>query len=515
MFKVDVPASEVYRISTRPAILKSLATIIEYFNIPKNHKVYFNGEAEVSKLLGGLYNSKRGDDKNTDLGYDDKIFVELDDDYSGYNDELDSESKSTPTTPHMWYDPITNAMIRPVYQNRKYTITINKYFKDRLTAKTFHNKIRSGSLSSHQNNMFDMNTHYPIPWRILECFQSIYKKQLTAGIYTEGPDVNFIKWFRYFATVPTDIISNLIGNNDTLVFNQQVANTGIEFGEVNFAKVSKGAFIGKYEVSWTYSFYWNEHVKWEVQYPIQVYQQPMEQDWIPEVFEQNKMDLPSNRFMESKLAALIFGDKLIDTVGYVALPVQDNWRPPNVNWLSPQLQVLLTVTNDPEQVLLNITSLNGFNWEPNFLKWILKYYNKVTTRHRSPLNFKVYSDNTEVAEEQLTLRENGDLVLLRPPSLSNIYRIVFSLDYALRLYSDDCINDIVTDTEWGRWIIEQLFPSYNIPPYFGENGTLDWWDVHNSIEVGDGDEVEFFERGTMGSVIFAYNAATNRFNYQR
>ncbi|QGY75123.1 hypothetical protein CF8_0109 [Aeromonas phage CF8] len=504
MFNVDVPSSETYKISLRPAVFKTLATIIEYFNISQNHKIFFNGEAEVSKLLGGLYNNRRGDDIATDVGYDDKIFVELEEDYSGYNDGLDSESRATPTTPNMWYDPVTKSSLRAVFQNRKYTVTLYKYFKDRNTAQTFHRKIRSAMLSSHQNNLFDMKTHYPIPWRILECFKSIYDKQVKAGVIVESPTMNFIKWFRALSELPTDIISNLIGNNDTLVFVQELANNGIDFGDAYFAKVTKGAYIGKYEVSWNYSFYWNDHAKWEVKYPIQVYQQPMEDEWIPDVFEQNQKELPTSRFMESKLAGLIFRGDPNSTVAYHALPRQDNWRPNPINWLSPQMQVLINVDDSPEQVLININQLQGFTWNGDFIKWIIKYKDKVTKRAYNPMNFKVYSDDTEVLETQIELRENGDLVLLRPATISNIYRVVFSLDYALRQYTEQCVNDIVSDPEYGQWIINLLFP--------GLYGTIDWdnpinwWDdIHNKVDNGDGEEVIFFERGTMGMVIFAHN----------
>lgn len=505
MLNVNVEAYESYKISTRPAVYKSLAQMLEYFNLHQNHLVYFNDEAEVSKLLGGLYNDRKGSDLATDTGYKDKIFVELDDDYSGFNDELDSRHKNAGNAPLMWACPITGASIRPIYNGRKFTVTLNKYFKDRVTAQTFHSKIRSAVLGSHLNSYFSLDTHYPLTNTILDFFSEIYSRLVKGGAIVEGPDMNAYKWFKGNALVPTDIITNLIGKNECFVFTQQLAENGLNYGTPNLAKITKGQYLGQYIVSWDYSFYWNIHTEWELRYPLQVYQQLIPTKYIPEVFEANKLDTPTNRFKESRMAKALFGVYGNIPQKYHVLPDADNWRPHDVYWLVPQLQVLSNMEDIPEQVIINIKNIRGFKWNDRYIHYIMKYRTKVTDRHHSPFNFKVYSDDTEILETHIELRENGDLVLLRPPTMKNIHRVVFSLDYALRLYTPDCIDDLLNDPEYGKWIISELFPSVKVPEDFGQGGRDDWWDIHNEVEVGDGEKVDFFPRGMMGFRIIAYN----------
>lgn len=504
MFNIHIPSQETYKIHLRPAIYQSLATVLEYFNIHQKHKIYFNGEGEVSKLIGGLYNSKRGDDIDSDLGYDDKIFVEVEIDYGGFNDELDSENKGGQTVPPLWVDPITGSMIRPVYTGRRVDVTINKFFKDRTTAQTFHRNIRSGLLQSNLISTFDVNTHYPIPMSLLECYQDVYKRLLNGKAVDEENGKNFLSWFRGNSTVETDIISNIVGNNNCLVFLQQNADNGMNYGPVNFAQVNKGRYIGQFEVSWTYSFFWNEHTKWSLEYPIQVFQQQMPGKWIPDQHERSLIRPPSNRFLESTFARAVFGAGIPTNPFYHVLPNQDNWRPPTESWLSPQLQILVNMEDvQGEQVILNIKDIHGFTWDEKFLKYILQHHTKVTRRHRSPLNFKVWSNNTQVLESQIELRENGDLVITRPPTLSNIYRVVFSLDYALRQYTDDGVWDILDDGEYGRWIIDTLFPGNKLPDTWPHGGWNDWIEIHNKIEVGDGPEIDYFSTYMMGMVVIA------------
>lgn len=501
MFVVKIPSSEVYRISTRPSVFKSLAQELCYFNLHQNNKIFFNGEAEVSKLIGGEYNGKRGSDLSIDVGYDDKIFVEFESEPSGFNDELDSMRNVT--TPPMWVDPVTGSSIRPIFEGKRYTITINKYFKDRVTAETFRRKIRSAILGEGLNSLFDLDTHFPIPMEVLVCYQEIYNRLVNAKAI-DPVDNNFIQWFRRCSEVPTDIISNLIGNNDCLVFKQQMADNGIDHGDIQMAKVNKGRYIGQYEISWSYSYHWNEHTEWELRYPIQIYQQPMSIEWMPDNFDNNKRSYPTRRFLESKLASMVF-DYLQDNVNkYVCLPVQDNWRPPTIDWLAPQMQVLINLEDvQTEQVLLNVTSIQGFEWDNNFIHFVLKYHDKVTKRHQSPLNFKLFSDDIEVLETDIELRENGDLILLRPGTLKNIYRLTFSLDYAIRRFDDGCIDDFLKDPDYGRWIIDVLYPDHKLPTDWGEGGKGDWWDIYDNIDVGDGELIEEFSSYMMGLGIIA------------
>jgi hypothetical protein len=155
-------------------------------------------------------------------------------------------------------------------------------------------------------------------------------------------------------------------------------------------------------------------------------------------------------------------------------------------------------------VLLNITQIQGFEWNPTFLHLILKYHKKVTKRHSSPLNFKLYSNDVEVLETDIELRENGDLVLLRPGTLKNIYRLTFNFDTAIRLFDDGCIDDLLNDPEYGKIIIDTLFPQYPFPPDWGTGGKDDWWNIYDNVDVGDGELIEEFSSYMMGLGIIAY-----------
>lgn len=502
MLKVVIPSFETYRIGTRPAVLASIKKMLDYFDINVNQQIYFNGEAEVSKLLGGEGESKKGANTVTDYGYDNKLFIEMEKNLAGYNDSLDGNTNDD-VVPAVWFEPMTGSKITPKFSTRRIDITVNAYFKDRVTAERFYTNIRSKTLGINHNSMFSVQTHYPTTYPQLQCFREIFNRLVNAGRLPADKD--FMDWMFENSVVPAGILRNAAFNNPVFVFKQSIEEIGVNMNTPNMAFVNRGNYIGKYEVSFSYWFFWSEHVEWIMRYPIQVYQQPMPAEYLPEVFIDNQYDYPARRFFEAQVSALVYDYERNKAPFYHVYPDIDNWRPAPTNWLSSQLQVMVNVENVPEQVLLNIKEIQGFDWNPLLLEFIMKYRTKVTLRHHNPMNFKVYSDDVEVLESQIELRENGDLVLTRLPRMENTYRIVFSFDYALRLYTEDCIDDLLKDPDWAKWIISILFPGYETSDNW-PSGIDDWWDAHNGIEVGDGDEVHAqFPYGMLGHLVIAHN----------
>lgn len=510
MLSVRIPSYETYRIGTRPAVLASLNRMLDYFNVNVEQRIFFNGEAEVSKLLGGEGKDKRGSDLGVDLGYDNKLFVELERTESGYNDELDAYSGNN-SNPPLWYDPITKSSIFPKFITRKYNVVVNAFFKDRVTAERYLTNIRRGVLSPHQNVLFNVDTHFPTTYPQLNCFQEIMKRLQAAGVVAQ--DKNFIDWMEENSTVPVGILRNAAFNAPVFVFKQQMADIGVIMENPNLALVTSGSYIGKFEVSFRYSFYWSEMTEWIMNYPIQVYQQPMPSEYIPDVFGNNKEEYASRMFFEAAASKKVWDYRKNQAPFYQVFPSQDNWRPNSEYWVSPQLQALVNVENVEQQVLLNMKNIPNFTWNQTVIDYIIKYRDKVLTRHDSPLYIAVWSDDgtssEQVLSSQLSLNENGDLTLNRLPKMSNCYRVVFSFDYSLRTYSEDCILDLLNDPDFAKWIIGILFPAYPWPGNWGDNGMLDWEDTHNSIDVGDGPELGFYmPYGTMYSLIVAKNSSS-------
>lgn len=528
MLTVRLPTLETYMNEVRPSVLKSLSQVLDYMGLKDDSAVYFNGEAEVSKLIGGTYEAKNGDNRTTDIGFQKRIFVEFEESESGYNDGLDNTGLEHATAP-VWRDPITGSSMRQLFQNRLFNITINKYFNDKVSAENFVNTIRSKLLAPQVNSLFNTKVHFAINDPMVTCFKHVFDRLMIAG--SLAPETKFLDWFTGNCTTEYSFISNHAGNQTHFVFMKEICENGINYQIPDFTKVTKGAYIGKYIASFSYNFHWAKQIEWELKYPIMINQQLMEESFIPDVFDDHKQDFVKTRFMESQVAQKLFGRYDRMDPFYFVFPTQDNWRPKNIDWMSPQLQILLVVEDVQSQPLLNICNINDFNWNPDIIKFILKYHDKVLYRHKSPFQIKVFSDDTEVLDYQLFLDVDGTLTLKRPPTMSSIYRFIFYFDFALHLYDEDCVNDIMKDKEYGNLIIDTLFPGYVRPEFrpdydggdgsggsggggkpgdyeWGNNQPTDWWDLIDNVLPGDGEPVYPFPTGMMSARLIAYNEET-------
>lgn len=477
MFRVRIEALETYRSSIRPVMLSSIRHLNKHFNANQDILTYFNGEAEISRMIGTSFTEKLRVDQETDVGYYNRQFVTAEQDLAGVNDELDSCHRWITNHP-FWKDPITNSMIVPMFNTRKYNMSVNRYFKDRVTANQYRDRIQN-VLSNPNVKTFSTDVHYPISYQMLECFEDIYLRLVKANI-VDGSQTDALTWFKTNCMAPHDVITNLIGNNACFVFKRSLDDISLLFNGVNIARVSKGRYQGQHLVTLEYSFYLSEHTRYELHYPLVVHQQMTNPLFIPEVPVETLDDYPTYQFYEATMALShkeVYEYKQMPYM-YV-FPKEDNWRPPVWAWMDLELQRLTLLEDIENQLLLNLFLFNGEDtfWDATFKKYLKKFYNKVTIRHRNPMHLRLWSDDIPVVESHFKMNEDGDLYLSHKPTMSAVYRICFYLDNAVWAYDDECVRDIIEDEEYGRWILDKIIPFIPLPGdklYPGDKKPGDW-----------------------------------------
>lgn len=493
MLKTNIPTSETYRSVTRPLIYSSLRKWLEYFGINNDVLIYFSGESEISNLLGTTFTDKKGSDHRTDTHFVNRLFVEAEYENADYNDGLDGSHRHLTSTP-FWFDPDTETRITPVYNNKIVRITINRYFKDRVSGEAFINRINS-LLRKPFNNLFSSKVHYPISPNIVEFLNHIYDLLNNVGAIRDN--ISKDEWINRNAIVPMDEITNIAGNNKTKVFKQSLVENGLLYDQASLSKnIAKGQYHGQYLASFSYSFYYAEHTEWVLEYPIMVYQQLINSEYIPRVFNDNIEDYATNMFFEAKASSYLFDYKKYTNPFFFVFPIEDNYVVPKEDWLDLQLQRLAFMEFVDRQIVLNLFSFSELDsfWDPTFEKYIRKFHNKVTVRHKNPMHLKLWAGNLAVLEKEVELEENGDFYLNRKPKMYREHRVAFYLDKDINGYDDECIKDIVEDEEYGRWIIDKVLPMLPLPgdPEYngdkkpGDYPWIDWEeDINNKVNTTD------------------------------
>lgn len=495
MFRVRVDAQETYRSSVRPVMLASVKHLMDNFNMNQDVLTFFNGETEVSRMIGTSFTDKMRADQKTDVGYTNRQFVTADEESGGGLDELDSCHRWI-TNPPFWHDEETGAMIVPMFVTRKYNMTINRYFKDRVTANQYRDRIQN-TLTNPYVSTFNCRVHYPISNEMLECYEDVYGRLVKAG--KVDATVSPLQWFISCCKAPYDIITDLASNNPCFVFKRALDSMTLHFGGVNIVEVTKGKYQGQYLTTLAYSFYLACHTRFELHYPLMVYQQPTNPVYIPTYRSDVLDDYPTSQFYEGSLALKHNDNYMDDAAPFMfVFPKEDPGRLPYWDWMDLKLQRLTMLDDVPEQTTVELFVVEGRDdfWDATYQKYITKFCAKVTRRHHNPMHLCLYSDDLRVIEKDVELTESGTLLLKHNPTMKASYRVAFYLDKAAWLYSSDCVDDILNDEEYGRWIIDQVFPYLPLPGdenYPGNKKPGDWpwidWneDIINKLPNGDDD----------------------------
>lgn len=462
MFKVRVEAQETYRSSIRPAIFASIRQVMESLNANTNVLTFYSGESEISRMIGTNFSEKPRTDQPTDVGYHDRQFITVDTELAGVNDELDAKDKRIKNYP-LWLDPITGSMIVPMFVTRKITIGVNRYFKDRVMANQFRDRVRN-TLSNGFANAFSPIVHYPLSYQIMDCYETIYNRLVAAGVI-DGSKISPFEWFKTNCKASWDVITDIAGKNPAFVFKRRIDTLSLLFDGVNITRSEKGRYNGQHLVNFEYSFYYPDHTFFELHYPIIVYQQMTDEKYIPGIPKLMLDDYPIDQFYEGKMATHSHQYMKNKMPFMFVFPKEDNFRIHGIDNLELVLQRLACMDDVENQTILNLfnfSELDSF-WNENVERFIKKYHKFVTVRHKSPFNLKVFSDDIVVKESHISLDENGNVTLSHKPTMSAAYRVCFYLDLDIANYDSDAWDSIVYDCEFGQWVFSKIFPWMPIP----------------------------------------------------
>lgn len=473
MFVNTVPCGETYQAITRPAILASIEQLLKFYHVNMEAcQIYFNGDADVSKLFGTDLGLKRGADGNTDFKNRDKLYIVAEVNDSEFNNGYGNNYRQD-THMAFWHDKETNTSFRPMFKGKIVNVDVNRHFRTRQDAVDFKNAIERVRTQQIGAFTFDAKVHFPVNTTIVELIKTIYDYQVNAKVI-DPVVVPFAKWLFSNAKRAFTIISNLSGKNKILVSPILIENTELILNEPNVSKVNKGDYLGRYEVSFSYTFYWQEFIGWQFSYPYMVCQQVIPAKFINGIVGQWSRPQTLTGFLErTQMMALTQGnEKYLHTPYYNRIPLEDPWAPPQENYMEPKLQVTLSLTNTANQILFNIGEIPNFKWNPFYLKYILRYRQYIFQKYNCPLTIKIFSNDIQIDYRNLSMDDKGNIILNRLPSIKNIHRAVVYINYDIGLWSEICVSNLLADRKETKTLIDYIMPWLKIPDDWDEN----WFD---------------------------------------
>lgn len=479
MFRQQIPISESIENSHKPVVLNSIRKVLEYFDyLTPDTKIFHNGENETVKLLGSIAGDKKGSDSNTVMNFDNKFFVISETNETEFNTNYGNSLFSNGNIP-FWYDNENNVKIRPVTNGTELSIDINAHFNTRQDAINFVNDINLKTTRMGGSVVFSTKLHYPLNPAIFRFVTEVYKL-----VKEDEKELNFADYFKRCSLSPYTFITNVAGNNGTLVFTKNITDTCVTLNEptIQKAKVNSGR-PGRYEVSFGYKFHWNDVTHWEIEYPFLINQKPLPQEYIPTLKNQYYEPITVYGFTDLMLLDRTEARTRNERTPYVVLsPSYDYYRVSPPDKCSLEIQTLLLLDRDKlklshlkhEYKLLNIKenihldlgdTLYPFVWKEKYLNLILENKNRMFKPYDFFFRIVIMSGDTPVLPEQLKLTDKGSVYLKRTPNYKEEHRFLLYSNYDFKNYSNDLINWIVDNKETANDILGDMLPWITLPDF--------------------------------------------------
>lgn len=509
MLKQFITSAETYRNSTRPAIYDSLRQTLQFYGLDSIANIFYNGENEISKLVGSNIDDKPRTDIYTDGIFRNKIFIVPEVEAHGFNSGYGSSRRALVEMP-VWSNDKLNMRLIPVFEGRKVNVEVVAHFNSRQGAQNFVNKINYAQSNQVVDFNFSANVHFVVNVGILDLFSNIHgllrKNDLTT------PELG--EWFAASAKSPFTKISNAIGENSSIAVPMQLNNIGIQFNEPKIQLARKASLTGSYEVVLSYYFYYQEFIGWDLEYPLNVYQDEIDPEFIPRTQPKFREELGFHTGVELAQGRILDqSSRKFQNPYYLKLPDHDPWAWQAPEFTAPIVQARLTVEDEEEQILCNLFEIPDFTWNDNVKKYILRRGNKVFFQHESPFLIEVYSGELRIHPKQLRIDEDGNIHMKRRPTMWNTHRLIVGLDIGIRSYTDDFWDDLISHPDdWG--ILPPIFPWWPWEDKPAEEWIKNKCQLINGIDLGYGKCTFDWCRYMMYLGLIAYNEEDYGLRYE-
>lgn len=491
-----IPSQETYANYTRPMTYDSIRRVLRFYGLEGSRQIFYTGESEIAKLVGSDSTDGLRGDLFTDGIFREKIFCNVSHERSDFNSGYGNSRRMITEQP-TWFDSDTGIMVTPAFEGRECKVELNCFFPSRIKAQQFVNTLSRLQANQVVDFNFDATVHVVLNDGILALIEHIHA--LKSKWEPNLPALE--EWFVANAQQPLTTIMNKAGNNHALAVPFNIQNLGIQFSEPKIMLARKADLFGKYEVTIPYSYHFQEFIGWEVQYPLSIYQDEIDECFIP-AKEEGQVPFTRRCNIELEQAKEIWKVQTDVQPYYVVLPDHDPWKMEYKRFELPVVQARLSVEDLPEQVLCNFFEIDGFEWHPALKSYLLRNREKLFDSVSSPLIVRIYSDDLMILDTQLSMTETGDIILHRPPTMKNTHRLVVSLNYGVRDWTDHFWEDMDKHPE-DRPILGILYPWFDWSKY-PDNLAGHANNIRDAINQGDG-LVQFpWSQYMLGLGLYAY-----------
>jgi hypothetical protein len=388
----------------RPVILEAVKQIREITNLPKEARMFFPGESEVSPTPGSEIESNH--DKTAIFDSDRYIKIEVTKDYD--LDQIYATSVNKGASEPIFHDPNLNISINPLYTPTDVSIQVTYSCPNKTEALRWRNDIRLKLAQRRNINIHTFSYSYCLPPEMWWIIKQVYVNREAYLGYNES----LVEYIRKYTTNRLNLLSTLTGNQAELSISERTTRIQGYFESEDIpSKPEKDNDKGIWNISFTYKFTYDEPYACFMEYPIIVHNDLLPEEMVN--FTDSSIDLNKEILsFQGSLKALRYFEsenllsKVYDPNSYIKIPYYDDYL---VNQIPQGTGIVFTALCclDPNinlRYLLNLKSdLDPIVIDLDILKFIEEseypYIGKLFT---SILNISLYKNEDLLYTDILT-----------------------------------------------------------------------------------------------------------------
>lgn len=409
----------------RPIVYNVIDQLALLTVMPRDIRVIFPGQAEVSYQIGSTVDAKADNPPNTFVSQA-QLSVRIEENF------VDERVLSTAVTMRqnvpVFGDAAIGVDIRPVYSVNEIVFNFTYRTPDQTTARQFRSDLKMRRSMGRVENLHELAYSYGIPFQFFPILGEIFTLRQNQG----GDNLTFNDWFKKHASNKFTIVTNFAGKEPSAVVREtQIGVVGWFDTLVTVDEAERANNTGAYNVNFTYRIHFDKPIACFMRYPIVVHNQLIPQEYLVNnnIYQLNdRPRAPSwTRSLFDKFTRLYPSD--MSGIDGVQTPIYDDWRPKQVYPATSSIMTMMIQVDpkDPTNIC-SLFDLGAYNISPDILAFIqASEYPYLTEYNASIINLELFENDNSLDHNAMTVDSQLNVMATFPMDITKTYHLRISL----------------------------------------------------------------------------------------
>lgn len=405
MPNIALPLTSISQSVTRPVIFDIITQLQAITNIHPDTVIYYPGDSGKMQTAGASIDS----DNTRHPVFSNKriMFIDVEDDY-------DAEAVGTTAINReehipVFFDQALGLIITPVYATTNITINFKYRCDSKTEALKWRDDARMRASQLYEMHLHNIKYHYAIPMEVWEIVQEVHRKREANLPYGQS----IVDYINSYATDRLTLVGDIAAHNVSLAVAETQARIQGIFGfDTLPEKPERDDTNGIWTVSFSYKFTYEKPIGCQLQYPIMVHNQLLENKYIDlrptelDVYKVPKSFSKSFYAMNGfESSTMINAAKNSDAV--LRIPPYDDYVLSNVSPGTGTVLLVLAEIDVDNKSLFNLRELGDIALDDDILDFIKgSEYPYVARNYNSILQLTLYRDGYAAGEGSLVCDAN-------------------------------------------------------------------------------------------------------------